>query len=130
MKIVYDLMEKDTPKKVSNYIRKLWKEDKIDELLLLIDIDKNFNCGLDRIPEFEDAVHSDTKYSFKDFFTLVEKLKQNISDEDKHKLIEESALECDEIDWNLIYRKALTHDLHSVINIPAIVETLKKLTKG
>lgn len=129
---IYELKNKDTDRKVSLYIQRLWNEDKIDELLLLIDINKNFKVGLSHIPEFIDPEKSEcNNFTFNKFFQLVEKLKVTEDNDKKYELIENAAIECDEVVWNEIYKIVLTNKLETIINVNAIVKTLEKLlTKG
>ena len=126
--IIETLKTKNTKQKISNYIKKIWESDNIDELLLLIDINLNYNVGEVHVPEFEDATNENTDYRFNNFFKLISQLKETDDLEKKKILIEESALESNEYYWNELYRKVLINDLDSVINVKAIIETLKKLT--
>lgn len=125
--IIETLKTKDTKVKISNYIKKIWESDNIDELLLLIDIHLNYDIGEVHIPEFEEPENEDTKYRFNNFFKLITDLKEAINIEEKEKLLENSALECNEYYWNNLYRLTLLKKLDTVINVKVIIETLKKL---
>lgn len=128
-KIIYEIQKKDTKRKLSNFIKKLWNEEKIDELLLLIDIDINVKLKLDHVPEFDEPEDGESKFRFNDFFKLISLLKKCENNDQKKELIENSALDCNEIIWNNLYRKVLLNQLNSVIDIDTIIKTIQKLVK-
>ena len=130
-KIIDDLIKLKSSKiKTKNYIKKLWKNDTIEELLLLIDFNINIDNTNLHIPVFEDAEDNASIIKFNDFYVLINILKNTIDIKDKEKLIEDFALECNEIIWNKIYQVVLKKELSSIINLEEIVETLKSLTEN
>lgn len=124
--IIYEIQKKNTKQKLKNYITKLWITDNIDELLLIIDFNNNTKLNLQHVPEFEDAEDVDQKFKFNDFFKLINKLKIS-NNEQREKLLEEAALDCNEYNWNNIYRKVLLNQLDSVIDINNIMLILKSI---
>ena len=107
-----------------------WNSDS-DEFFMGLDLatNPNLDFGVDRVPALDDEDEEPGTLTFAQFYELLMVLAHDKpSANDVHRMIEETALIANAIEWNLWYRRILLKSLHKHLPMETIVRNIARLT--